>query len=135
MKNVFIIVFILLIMQPIFATSYKQVSEYKYIDLDSIKQSDMSGYYLPDEYLYLTLHINDNSKFFKNLETHINTRISQILENKVIDCKDKKVMIGTISVFNEANKKILEFIYSPYSLNRFQYIGKDTLDEYNEVCK
>ena len=129
----YIVILVIALFTPcISATNYKEFADKKFIDLDSIHQSREHGFN-PDEYLYFTLYLNDKSEFFTKLEEFIHQKISQVLIEKSIDCTDKTILVGSLTIFDDSYKKIINYLNFPNTYSRFY---KSDIDlEYNEICK
>ena len=125
----------LLIIQPAFCKNFQEFANKRFIDTDSIKKSNMSGYYIPYEYFYVTLYLNDGSSFFRGWEDRINNKIGQILEAKAINCRDRKVIMLAMDIFDTSLKSMVNFVNFPYSNSRFQKVDANTEAEYRQVCQ
>ena len=124
-----------LLVQPVFSQNYKEFTNNKFIDENSIHISNISGSYIPYEYLYIILYSNDGSPFFKDLEEKVNKKIGQVMEAKAINCRDKKIMMLTMDIFDDSLKSMAYFINYPYSSARFKDIDSYSEPEYLEVCQ
>lgn len=129
MKKVIALLTILLLGLPTFASSWVQVSDYDFIDKDSIS-------YYKDDYGNTQYNIrscwmkrlNDDG-IYKKVEEVLNEKISYTTTLTLFDFERNMIVSKSIINYNKDNVAVHSYTYKPFEMN-WDYISPDSKAEY-----
>lgn len=137
MKKLFLILAIMLISLPTYATNWVEVKDKVYVDTDSIEPFvNDYGRIEPDKFIFWTKKMNDNSNTFMSLENYYKRLIGHFVDKEVIDFQLKRIAIKANNIYDTDSKLMNKFDIVNYRMD-WHYITPDTNDQaiYDEVLK
>lgn len=109
MKKNIIIIFLLFIMLPAFASDWVQISEKDYMDLSSINEYNAIGLYADDVlYSVWIKNLNDKSEFWTNLEKMLNKKLWYSMSQHVVNCSRREIATKHSALYDTKNNSIYD---------------------------
>ena len=111
----FLILFLSIIVfaMPVFAANWKEIAPKRYIDVNSYQYLQDPLY--PNRYAFWVKHLNDGSKYFKNIEKQEGKKVWYVLTRLGVDCNNKSLTVLDSIYYDLSRQVILSQNYSIYS--------------------
>ncbi len=136
MRKFLLLLFMLFFCLQANASSWLQLKEKTYIDLDSI------DYYIDDydnvnynQKTFWMKNLNDKSEYFKELEKIAGTKIWYIIDKTVINLHSKKIALVSSTAYNLDNEAIDSFSRNKYELSWHDIIPDSFGEMLYEIVK
>lgn len=137
MKKILLVFGIMIfLLQPVFGVNWTQMSNKRYIDLDSVQKFNDSYDYNFNKYIFWEKYLNDKSNIFTNAKKLYGKKIWYSLNYIIINCENKTITVKSYTDYDLSGNVLGSNTYQDILLN-WDPIAPETIgdDYYNFICK
>lgn len=135
MKKLLLIICCLLVL-PVHAASWVQISDNEYIDADSVQNYvNDHGDVKYKQKSFWTKKINDGDKFFENLNKINNDKIKYIKTRHIIDFNNNSLAIKGAALYGTDESVISSYTNEDFRLNWMSIVPETVGEEYYNLIK
>ncbi len=131
-----ILLLLLLLALPVYASTWKQVSEKTYIDIENIERyKNKHNFDNAVIYSFWIKSLNDKSQFFLDDEKNYNKKVWYKMVKMLVNCSDKSLAAKSFAIYDIKGQAIDLYEASDYEI-QWSSIIPETMGElyYNGIC-